>query len=796
MLSKLKTELNPKQKRFLSCFPNTLFCYIPDYSKDAPVIHGQDLVLSRQQEGYGIFFTVNGFTGGKRTSENLTNLNAFFCDIDYPNKTDRTPAKLRQYKQEILMEMVSDELPIPTYIVETKNGFHVYWMFEEPLYLSNMNPEQQNQVRIQYRDVEEAILKRFDGDPGAKDVARVLRVPGTYHQKDPKDPFLCKIVHEATGGECVYTFEYIREKFLVPPPAETWAIAASNNLIDKDVKDAIEKEYPKLERDSYKKLFSKEAGTVPEGMRNKALLVASYAAKDAGWSFEDTCTHFNEFHGLSLREIRKTIRSAFEHNYDFGYNNEVMEAVVTQEERVQLSEITSKVLSKSTKLDRAATNNQQKEKYNTYEYIIADRFPYLKYKWRGDFYNYKEGVYRPRQVEEVRSMVFREMLKDGLVNYRTVSRANDKIATFKSLDGKTFFEGEENPNDQILNFQNGLLDMSTYQLMPHTPEYLSTSQIPVMYNHAATCPNWMKFISEVSSEDEDQMKLLQQIAGYVMTTDTRYAKAFILYGSGANGKSLFNRMISKIVGRDAISSLNLSTITKQFGLTGLIGKKVNFIDEISGNYFESNVIKGLISGERMAAEVKYRPEPLEFVPTAKLIFSVNELPKINDTTPGLYRRFIIVPFDRSFEDNPDLELENKLTQELTGILNWAIEGVKSLRADGHFNETKKNFEMMRNFKSDNSPVVEFISLYYQSVIGSEETKYAIGISDLYAQYRSYCMDHGYKSKALANFSREVTHNKIDGFPLRISVEGGRKMVYGIRKKLTLGGEPIIYPDSQ
>lgn len=790
-----RTELTPPQKKFLSYFPNTVYAYIPDADKsDRPIIHSEQLNLENQKQGYGIFFSVNGFHGGKRTSENLTNINAFFCDIDYPDKLNRTAASIKQYKQDLLMELIAEDLPIPTYIVETKNGLHVYWVLEKPIYLSELNPDQQNSLRVRYRDIEEAILKKYDGDPGAKDVSRVLRIPGTLHQKDPADPFEVKIYHYTE--ECVYTFTEIAEAFLKKDAPDEWALAQGENALNDEALTLIEKEYPRLMRPSYQKLFSKVPGSVPEGMRNKALLVAAYAAKESGWPFEQTCAHFNEFHGLSIREIRKTIRSAYEHKYDFGYNNEVMQALVTPEERVQLSTVTSKVLSKTTKEKRETSNNAQKERFATYEYIVANRHSNLKFKQRGDFYDYFDGVYKPLQVDEVRSIMLSEMLEDGLTNYRKVSATNDKMACFKSIPGRTFKHEDENPDDSVLNFKNGLLDVRTYQLSPHTPDYLSTSQIPIMYNHEASCPRWRKFVAEITCDDPAQQKLLQQIAGYSLTTDTRYAKAFIFYGSGANGKSMFTRILGRIVGKDSTSSLNLSTITKQFGLTGLIGKKVNFIDEISGHYFESNMIKGIISGEQLSAEVKYRPEPIEFVPTVKLIFSVNELPKINDTTPGLYRRFIIVPFDRSFESRPDLQLEEKLLEELPGILNWAIEGLKMLREEGRFIETQRNFDAMRLFKSDNSPIVEFLTLFYQPVPENEESKYEIGIGVIYTQYRNYCLDHGYKPKALANFSREIGHNRIDGFNIKRLQDGANVTLRGLRRSTNLAGEEIIYPDQQ
>lgn len=786
------TELAARDKKFLDHFKNKIFCYIPDARDNAPVIHSEELNLNNQAQGYGIFFSVNGFRGGKRSVENLTNINGFFCDIDYPHKVSRTPEKIREYKNDLLMEAIEGGIPVPTAIVETKNGLHLYWILEAPVMLNELNPEQQNELRKQYVQVEEAILKQLGGDPAAKDLARVLRVPGTLHQKDPSDPFMIKLVHYAPD-EALYSFTEIREAFLKKPAPDSWAVAHGENAINDEVKQEIEVQYPKLTRPSYKKLMSKEPGSVPEGLRNKSLLVVSYAMREAGWPIEKTLAYFDEYHGLSVREIQKTIRSAYEHTYDFGYNNEVMQALVEPEERKKLSETTSKVLSKSTKEKRDTSNNAQKEKYQTYEYIVAERYKTLLYKMRGDFYDYFEGVYRPMQVDEVRSMFLKEMLKDGLTNYRKVSAVNDKLACFKSIDGRTFYEEQENPDRNVINFKNGLLNIQTYQLTPHTPSYLSTSQIPIPFVHGAKAPRWQQFLMEISDDDPEMVKLLQQIAGYCLTTDMSFSKAFIFYGMGANGKSMFTRMLAKVVGNDAVSSINLNTINRQYGLYGLVGKKLNLIDEISGNYFESNVIKGLISGERMSVEVKYRPEPLEFIPTAKLIFSVNELPKINDTTPGLYRRFIIVPFDRSFEGNPDLGLEQKLTDELPGILNWAIEGLKSLRADGRFNETDRNFNAMRVFKAENSPVVEFLNACFEPVAAGLERTYSVPLTDLYAQYRSYCFDHGYKPKAVANFSREIAHNRIEGFNLQRFSDGRKQLLGGLRKVSTNFGEEIVYP---
>lgn len=784
-----QSKLSPKTIKFLHNFRGTLYTYIHDSNPEKPTITSEIFDLERQSEGYGTFFSVNGFSGGRRQGANLLCVNGFFLDADYPDKVNRTKAKVKEYKEQLIADMMGQGSLMPSGIVETKNGVHAYWLLKEPIMVGQLAEEQVKNLLLSYREIEEAILKRYDGDPGAKDIARVLRVPETLHQKDPEDPFTCELIHY--NGQIKYEFGEIRQHFMAKPPADQWAEAMSENPLNAEVKKEIEKEYPRLTRPSYQKLMN-PATEIPEGMRNKSLLILAHACKEAGWSLEQALEKFAGWRGLPLYECRKTIRSAFEHSYDFGYSNEVMNVVAEPEERKKLSEVTSKILSKATKETRAETANQQKEIYLTYEHVIAQRYPFLKYKHRGDFYNYLDGVYRPLQIGEVQSIILREMLGDGLTNYRKISAVNDKIACFKSLDHRTFRHEDENPNPNVLNFTNGLLDIYNYALRPHDASYLSTSQIPVIYSPEARCPQWMRFIDEVTEGDARLGMLLQEIAGYCLTAETTFAKAFIFFGSGANGKSLFTRIISKIIGKDNVSNIALSTITKQFGLTGLVGKKLNIIDEISGNYFESNTIKALISGEKMSADVKFRPEPLEFHPIVKLIFSVNELPKINDTTPGLYRRFIIVPFNRSFLSKPDIALEAKLTTELTGILNWAIEGLKRLRTQGYFSENESTERAMAMFKSDNSPLVEFLESFYVPAGEEEARKFPEKIGDIYMRYRQYCFENGYRSKALSNFSKEIAHTAIPGWNMWREKDGAFTVIYGIKKAISDSGAEIVW----
>lgn len=780
-----KIELSKKEKDFLKLFPGTLYTYIGDGpASSLPVIHSEILDTSRQEQGYGVFFSVNGFSGNKRDQAHLTSINAFYQDIDYPKYLDKDPVQIQQFKNEMVMDLAEREVT-PTIINSTKNGLHVFWILKKPIYLNELNEDQRKELMDSYRKVEMAMAHQLEGDTNAVDLSRVLRVPGTFHQKDPNDPYQIKI--EFYNEELLYTFSEIKAAFLKKPAPDEWAEVNVEAGLSDEIKKAVEKLYPRLERPSYKTLLNKDEG-VPEGFRNKALLIAAHACKEAGWSLQQTYEYFDHYQGLSIHEIRKTIRSSFDHTYEFGYNNDVMQNLVPAEERAKLSEVTGKALSKSNAQKNLQLNNTQKEVYLTYEHVLADRYPFLKSKLHADFYNYENGVYVPMSGDDLKSLFLREMLKDGLTLYRKVSAVNDKIACFKSLDGRQFRHSDENPNPAVLNLKNGLLDIYTGQLYAHDPNYLSTAQIPIDYDPYAKAPRWKQFIMEVTDGDPEQALLLQQLAGYCLTNETSFAKAFIFIGSGANGKSLFTRMISKLVGRHNVSNLNLTSISKQFGLTGLVGKRLNIIDEISGNYFESNIIKNLISGEPISIDIKFRPEPLEFTPIAKIIFSVNQLPKINDTTQGLYRRFIIIPFLRSFLANPDLDLESKLTEELAGILNWSIEGLRLLREEGHFHETQKNFAIMNQFKAENSPLLEFLLEEY---VPADE-RFSEPVNLIYQKYRNYCLNNGYKHKSINNFSKEIIDSKYDGWHLGKIRQSEGMYITGLQSKNKMNPSDVAY----
>ncbi len=131
----------------------------------------------------------------------------------------------------------------------------------------------------------------------------------------------------------------------------------------------------------------------------------------------------------------------------------------------------------------------------------------------------------------------------------------------------------------VLNLKNGLLNLESGTLDPHTPEVLTTVQTETAFDPAAECPLWLQTIEEILPDPESR-HLLAQIAGYCLTPDNSHQKAFILYGEGSNGKSVITDVLEALIGRENFAALHLSDLKERFRLTELQNKLVNFISEV------------------------------------------------------------------------------------------------------------------------------------------------------------------------------------------------------------------------
>jgi len=166
---------------------------------------------------------------------------------------------------------------------------------------------------------------------------------------------------------------------------------------------------------------------------------------------------------------------------------------------------------------------------------------------------------------------------------------------------------------------------------------------------------------------------------------------------------------------------------------------------------------------------------LDVTPTAKLVFSANNLPRFTDRSSGMTRRMIIVPFNRTVpEDEKVLDMDKPefWMSELPGILNWALEGLVRLRQKNGFTDSVETREAAEEYRLDNNPAVVFIE---ERLVVNEDPNSWVLKSDVYRSYRDWCTSHGRKPLGDAEFGKEVRR--------ALNVKDGRQRIDGVRQRV-------------
>jgi len=253
----------------------------------------------------------------------------------------------------------------------------------------------------------------------------------------------------------------------------------------------------------------------------------------------------------------------------------------------------------------------------------------------------------------------------------------------------------------LTNVKNGILNLKTRELTPHSSWHLFLNQVPVNYNPEAQCPAITKFFSEVVSETHQ--KLLRQIIGYLLVNHYHYRHQFIFVGSGHNGKTTLLQLLEAFIDKRNIVALTMQELCgNTFTSAQLYGKKANLCDELGkANIKEYEKLKQVTGGSTITAQRKHQ-HPFEFNNIAKMIFACNEIPNAVNADDAYFDRCVIIPFENVFidGDNADEYLLDKLTtdNELSGLLNIALDGLQTIREDRRLDFTNDRREIKRLYR--------------------------------------------------------------------------------------------------
>ena len=344
----------------------------------------------------------------------------------------------------------------------------------------------------------------------------------------------------------------------------------------------------------------------------------------------------------------------------------------------------------------------------------------------------------------------------------------DKL--FKQFIATSYLPKPKNLKSVVLiNLKNGTFEITPngHKLRPFDRADFLTYQLPFAYDPKATAPQFEKYLNEVQPDKLRQL-ILAEYLGYVFVSasDLKLEKALILYGGGANGKSVFFEVVNALFGSENVSGYSLESLTDKEGYfrAMILNKLLNYASELNASQATTDKTKQLISGEKIQARLPYG-QPFDMTGYAKLMFNCNELPKNAEQTNAYFRRFLIVSFEQTIpESSQDKELSKKIIEaELSGVFNWVLLGLDRLLKQKGFTYCEAVNEARKQYEFETDSVSQFIddSGYIPSATDYKP------IIDLYRDYRAFCIDDGCQAVKKSNFIKRLKLLKITVVRLNI-----------------------------
>lgn len=312
----------------------------------------------------------------------------------------------------------------------------------------------------------------------------------------------------------------------------------------------------------------------------------------------------------------------------------------------------------------------------------------------------------------------------------------------------------------LINLANGTfeIDGATQRFRAFQKADFITYQLPFEYNEMAEAPKFHSYLNQVLPEKELQ-DILAEFLAYPFIKHLKLEKVAILYGFGANGKSVCTEITSAVYGPENITNFSLSNLMEENNRALIANKLLNFGSEINASTM-NDVFKILASGEPIQARLKYGNSFL-MQDYARLCFNSNELPRNIEQLLSYFRRLIIIPFRVTIPENEqDPELAQKIIEnELPGVFNWILKGARRLVENKKFTESKIVAAEIQTYRKDSDSVAIFLE---ESNLVHHSTKTRL-LKDIYSAYREFCYSDGYKSLNKKNFSKRL--QQIHGYSI-------------------------------
>jgi putative DNA primase/helicase len=663
-------------------------------------------------KGTNIYFGVHPTAAKRATHQraragDISAVNCLFAEFD---------AKDFDNLKESALAHIHNMPLSPSVIVDSGGGYHCYWLLAE----SFMITSQDDRARIDR--IQKAWVAFVGGDDGAKDLARVLRVPGTQNAKyTPPRP----VTFVSANFAELYDLDDLEAISYAPPMPEP-ATGPTRTGHNAYATAALAAELARVQ-------------SARPSTRNTTLNKAAFAlGRLVGAGMLDCATVENELLGaaqacgLPQREALRTLRSGL----DAGAANP-RQAKTVMGSPADLNRAPG---------DPQASVEKSKSPPPTDDELASEwkqQHPHTAYGL-GEFRRYDHGVWVLMPEETIEAELLEVITAAKGRGVRPSARS---LASVKKLASVIVgVRGDHwNADPDILVCHNGTLHIPTMTLREHRPEAYQTSGLDFDYDPQATAPVWDAALHSTIPWAAD---FLQEFAGYSLTTDTRYELAIWLCGPRGSGKSTILTGLQAMLGERA-GVLGLADIERSsFALASLPGKTLVVSTEQPAHYMQcSHVLNAIISGEPVHVDRKFR-DPVDIRPHAKIAWAMNDMPRVPDAGDGLFRRVKVIKFPRLAAD-ADPTVKESIKTEGAGILNWALAGLARLRANKRFTIPHCVAEATSDFQQTNDVPAVFVS---ECCKVGPELKAAGGA--LYEEYKTWCLANGHKPQSSTSLARE------------------------------------------
>lgn len=370
--------------------------------------------------------------------------------------------------------------------------------------------------------------------------------------------------------------------------------------------------------------------------------------------------------------------------------------------------------------------------YNGWAEYIVDTKNFFTSQGPTYIYDDIRSYYRTICEQEVEAMLTKTTKGYVKPHHRSHFIRVLRAHNFKGMDTLLKTSG-------MINLNNGSLNLKTKELEPHSPKNFFTYCLPHDYDQDAKCEKWIKFLDEVFQGNEELKLVAAQIFGYILMGGHPWLhKAFVLFGTGRNGKSTFLDVLKALIGFHNFASVSLAKLNNPFSVVQLDSMLANVVEETPNDKINAETFKTAIGGGHLVGCKKYEDE-YQFQCNSRFIFACNEMPRFSENSTGLQERLYFLPFKTYIEkEKRNGNILNELLAELPGILNWALTGLDILIAEKRLPESESTKETFEEYKTEADSVYQWAT---ENISFDQRVEF-VKTKEIYKKYRFDLRDTG------------------------------------------------------